>query len=249
MKVVLLTGAAQGIGRATAERFIREGYRLVASDIDMQGLEDLQKLAPERVKILAQDITGDAAPQAAVDIALSAFGNLDVLVNNAGIGRPKPLGKTTDEEIDRFLNVNIRAQLRYSRAALEVMKPGSSMINICSIFGFRGSASGGVYSVTKAAMVGLTRQMAADYGPTGIRVNGVAPGLIKTPLTAERIDNDRAFQRLMVDTTPFPRVGTPDDIASAVHFLASPDASFISGHVLVVDGGWLAANGAKPEEA
>jgi len=243
MKIVLITGAGQGIGRATAERFLATGHALVASDISAESLEALQAIAPDRVAPLVQDITENTAPDEAVDFAMSRYGHLDVLVNNAGIGRAKPIGDTTDEELDRFLDVNVRAQIRFSRSAIRVMSEGAAMVNIASIFGLRGNArSGGVYSVTKAAMVGLTRQMAADYGPAGIRVNAVAPGLIKTPLTRDRIENDPAFRRLMVDTTPFPRVGTPEDIAAAVSFLASDDAGFISGHTLVVDGGWLAAS-------
>jgi 3-oxoacyl-[acyl-carrier protein] reductase len=122
------------------------------------------------------------------------------------------------------------------------MGAGGNIINIASIFGLRGSVGSGPYAMSKAAIVGLTRQLATDYGPRGIRANAVAPGLIETPMTADRIQNDREFRRIMVDTTPFPRVGTPNDIANAVAFLASDQAAFISGHVLVVDGGWLAGN-------
>lgn len=245
MKTVIVTGAAQGIGRAIAERFVASGHAIVASDISGQGLEDLQSMAPERIAIITQDITADSAPTEAVEFAVSRFGRLDVLVNNAGVGRPRPIHESGDDDIDRFLTVNVRAQIRFCRAALAAMTSGAAIVNIASIFGLRGNAGGGVYSVSKAAMIGLTRQMAADYGPSGIRVNAVAPGLIKTPLTADRIDNDPAFRRQMVDTTPFPRVGTPEDIAAAVCFLASEDAGFISGHTLVVDGGWLVASGRR----
>jgi meso-butanediol dehydrogenase/(S,S)-butanediol dehydrogenase/diacetyl reductase len=245
MKAVLITGAAQGIGRATAERFIASGHALVATDISEQALDDLRSLAPDRIATLVQDVTADPAPEEAIGLAVARFGRLDVLVNNAGVGRPRPIHETDDSDIDRFLDINVRAQIRFSREALGAMKAGAAIVNIASIFGLRGNAGAGVYSVSKAAMIGLTRQMAADYGPSGIRINAVAPGLIKTPLTADRIDNDPAFRRQMVDTTPFPRVGTPGDIAAAVHFLASEDAGFISGHTLVVDGGWLVANGQR----
>lgn len=242
MKVVVITGAAQGIGRATAERFLANGDMLVASDVSAEGLSSLQMSAPERVATLVQDITEDSAPDEAIALAMQRFGRLDVLVNNAGIGRAKSIGDTTDDELDRFLNVNLRAQIRFSRSAVRVMTSGAAVVNMASIAGLRGIARNGIYSVAKAGMVGLTRQMAADYGPMGIRVNAVAPGIVKTPLTRERIENDPAFRRLHVDTTPFPRIGLPEDIAAAVAFLASEDASFISGHILVVDGGWLAAN-------
>lgn len=243
MRTVLITGAAQGIGLAMARRFLAGGYAVVASDRLSDGLEQLRADAPDRIAPIVQDVTADSAPEEAVALAAAHFGRLDVLVNNAGIGRAKPVGEERDEDLDRFLAVNVRAPLRYTRAALRAMEPGASIVNVASIFGFRGSAGAGVYSVTKAAMVGLTRQMAADYGPEGIRVNAVAPGVTRTAMTADRIDSgEPAFQRLMVNTTPFPRVGTPEDIANGAFFLASEEASFISGHVLVIDGGWLAAN-------
>ncbi|CAH1659481.1 SDR family NAD(P)-dependent oxidoreductase [Chelatococcus asaccharovorans] len=245
MKTVLITGAAQGIGRATAERFLASGHALVATDMSANLLEELKSVAPDRVATLAQDIKADPAPDAAVDLALKTFGRLDVLVNNAGVGEPRPIHESDDSDIDRFLDINVRAQIRFCRAALAAMTSGAAIVNIASIFGFRGNAGAGVYAVSKAAMIGLTRQLAADHGPAGIRVNAVAPGLIRTPLTADRIDNDAAFRRQMVDTTPFPRIGTPQDIAAAVCFLASEDAGFISGHTLVVDGGWLVANGRR----
>lgn len=242
MKTALVTGAAQGIGRATSERLLKDGYQLVASDMLEAGLEELRAIDPKRVAIIKQDVTAETAPDEAIALATSKFGGLNLLVNNAGIGHGKPVHDTDDALLDRFLNVNVRAQFRFSRSALKVMKPGAAIVHIASIFGLRGSVGSGAYAVSKAAMVGLTRQMATDYGPQGIRVNAVAPGLIQTPLTRERIESDKVFRKRMVETTPFPRVGRPEDIAAAVSFLASDDASFVSGHILVVDGGWLAGN-------
>jgi NAD(P)-dependent dehydrogenase (short-subunit alcohol dehydrogenase family) len=148
---------------------------------------------------------------------------------------------TSDEDLDRFLAVNLRAVFRFTREALGALEAGGCIVHIASTFGLMGNPSAAPYATTKAALVGLTRQMAGDYGPKGIRVNAVAPGVIRTPLTEERLGNP-AFRRLMVDTTPFPRIGKPEDIAAAVRFLCSEDASFVNGHVLVVDGGWSATN-------
>jgi NAD(P)-dependent dehydrogenase (short-subunit alcohol dehydrogenase family) len=121
------------------------------------------------------------------------------------------------------------------------MQAGAAIVNVASTFGLMGNPNSSSYATTKAAVVGLTRQMAGDYGPKGIRVNAVAPGVIRTPLIEERLGMP-AFRHLMVDTTPFPRVGTPQDVAGAVRFLCSDDAGFVNGHVLVIDGGWSATN-------
>ncbi|SHK11262.1 NAD(P)-dependent dehydrogenase, short-chain alcohol dehydrogenase family [Roseomonas rosea] len=241
-QVVLVTGAARGIGRAIAERFLRAGASVVATDVLSEGLTELEAVAPGRVATLVQDVTASPAPEEAVALAMARYGRLDVLVNNAGIGRAHAAGETDDEELDRFLDVNIRSVFRYTREALRVMEPGASIIQLASVFGYRGNAESSAYCMSKAALIGLTHQMAADYGPRGIRVNAVAPGLIVTALTQERIENSPRFRQLMVASTPFTRLGQPEDVANAAYFLASEEASFISGHVLVVDGGWLAAN-------
>lgn len=241
MQVALITGAAQGIGRAVADRFLRDGFALVAVDRNADGLEALAKVAPERVAIAPLDVTADEAPARAVALAVERFGRLDALVNNAGIGNSKAVHLTSDEELDRFIAVNVRSVFRFTREALGVLQAGSSIVHVASTFGLLGNPGASSYATTKAAIVGLTRQMAGDYGPRGIRVNAVAPGVIRTPLIEERL-GVAGFRRLMVDTTPFPRIGRPEDVAGAVRFLCSDDASFVNGHVLVVDGGWSATN-------
>lgn len=243
MKVALITGAAQGIGAAMAQRFLAGGYNIVASDLLSDPLATLKASAPDRVETIVQDVTSKSAADDAVSLAMDRFGRLDCLLNNAGIGRAKPVGEQSDDELDLFLAVNVRAPLGYTKAALRVLQSGASIVNTASVFGLRGSVGAGVYSVSKAAIVGLTKQMAADYGPQGIRVNAVAPGVTRTAMTAERIDSgDALFHRRMISTTPFPRLGRPEDIANGAFFLASEEAAFISGHVLVIDGGWLVAN-------
>jgi 3-oxoacyl-[acyl-carrier protein] reductase len=240
-KVAMVTGPAQGIGRAIAERLLQAGWSLVAVDRQAEGLRTLAALAPERVECELMDVTEEGAPARAMALARARFGRLDALVNNAGIGRPKPMHLTDDAELDRFLEVNLRSVFRFSREALGLMHSGACMVHVASTFGLIGNPGASAYAATKAALIGLTRQMAVDYGPKGLRINAVAPGLIRTALIEDRLEQP-AFRRLMVQTIPYPRVGEPSDVAAAVAFLCSDDASFINGHVLVVDGGWSATN-------
>ena len=243
--VAMITGGGQGLGRASALRMVREGVRVVISDLDGERLRETAALSgrPELVRTIVQDVTADSSPRDAVALALDEFGRLDWLVNNAGIGNAKALHDTSDEDWDRYMNINLRSVFRYSREAMPHLKPNrGAIVHISSIFGILGHPATAPYAASKAALIGLTRQMAADYGPQGVRVNAVAPGLIETPLTLERLKTNRRFEELMVDTTPFHRIGKPEDIANAVHFLCSDEAAFVSGHVLVVDGGWSVAN-------
>ncbi|NBQ40098.1 MAG: SDR family oxidoreductase, partial [Alphaproteobacteria bacterium] len=207
-KVAMVTGPAQGIGRAIAERLLNSGWSLVAIDRQAEGLQSLQALAPERVATAILDVTADDAPEQALELARSRFGRLDALINNAGIGRPKPMHLTDDAELDRFLNVNLRSVFRFSRQALGLIGEGGCMVHVASTFGLMGNPGASAYAATKAALIGLTRQMAVDYGPKGLRINAVAPGLIHTELISDRLDQP-AFRRLMVDTIPFPRLGKP----------------------------------------
>ena len=238
MPVVLVTGAAQGIGRAIAERFLKDGFSLVAVDRNREGLRSLEG---KNVAAAELDVTAPDAPARAIGLAQEKFGRLDCLINNAGIGNSKPVHLTSDEELDRFVAVNFRSHFRFTREALGVMKSGAAIVHVASTFGLMGNPTNSMYCSTKAALVGLTRQMAADYGPKSIRVNAVAPGVIETALVTERLAVP-AFRRLMVDTTPFPRIGRPEDVAGAVRFLCSDDAAFVNGHVLVIGGGWSATN-------
>ena len=148
-----------------------------------------------------------------------------------------------------MMGINTTSVFRLSRAAVGVMHEGSAIVNIASVFGLRGNPNSAAYAASKAAIVGLTRQMAAEHGPRGIRVNAVAPGLIVTDMTRERTQTSRRFRQLLVETTPFPRLGQPEDVAAAVTFLASDEAGFISGQVLAVDGGWLVANNRPTDDA
>jgi NAD(P)-dependent dehydrogenase (short-subunit alcohol dehydrogenase family) len=244
-QVAIITGAGSGIGRATALRFVRAGIAVLGVDLSQQGLDETRSMASDGALVdsLVGDVTAEDAPRRSVDRAVQAFGGLDYLVNNAGIGRAKAAHDTSDAEWDRYVSINLTSLFRFSREALRVLQPGrGAIVNVASVFGLFGHPNTAPYAATKAGVVGLTHQMAADYGPRGIRVNAVAPGVIETALTKERIASDFRFQALNIDPIPFPRLGSPEDVANAVHFLCSDEAAYVSGHVLVVDGGWSVTN-------
>jgi meso-butanediol dehydrogenase / (S,S)-butanediol dehydrogenase / diacetyl reductase len=240
MRVALITGAGSGIGLATARRFLADGVAVVGIGRDSAKLAELERVGAEaggQVACLSLDITQDDAPARAVAFAVSRFGRLDHLVNNAGVGSPAPVHETDDASLDYFLNLMLRAPFRLAREALKVFESGASIVNVSSTYANVGGLRGGAYSAAKAGLQGLTLHLACQYGSAGIRSNAVAPGVVPTAMTAHRLDDER-FQRMNDDMTPSPRRGTVDDIAQAIVFLASPAAGWINGQVLAVDGGW-----------
>jgi meso-butanediol dehydrogenase / (S,S)-butanediol dehydrogenase / diacetyl reductase len=190
-----------------------------------------------RVEILAADVADPKTPRRAVELAMTAFGRLDCLVNNAGAGTWAPVGETTDEMMDTVIDVSLKGPFRFCREALPHMRPGSAIINVGSVFGTLGGLDGGIYCAVKAGLVGLTQTMAAQYGAQGIRTNLVAPGVIRTDMTEAAWDA-APFQRLNHEMTPCDREGTTGDVANAIFFLASDQGSYINGQSLALDGGW-----------
>ena len=249
-RVAVITGAGSGIGRAIALRFVAEGADVFGVDMNEATLAETSSEignGPGGFKGLVCDLTAEDAPERIVEGCRAAVGAPTILVNNAGIGAAKPVHETTDEEMDRFLDVNLRSVFRLTRSVLEDMRiSGGVIIHISSIYGLRGFPTSSIYSTTKAALVGLTQNMAADYGHEGIRVNAIAPGLIHTPLTSRRIENDLWFRDTLLNGTPLGRVGQPHEVAAAALFLASDEESFITGQVLAVDGGWSTTKFAPP---
>lgn len=235
IKVAVVTGAARGIGLATTTRLLREGWAVVA--VDRSDLDDVLSL-PGQVLPIMCDLVDPATPDDIMRRTIERFGGLGLLVNNAGISGAKPVDETDDDNLARIMEVNFTVPFRMSRAALHVMKAGASIVQVASVVNFRATPSTSAYTASKAALSGLTRQMAAEYGPKGIRCNAVAPGLVETNLTADKLRSDPKFRRIWIDGTPWHRLGRPGDIAAAIAFLASSDAAFINGHTLVVDGGW-----------
>jgi NAD(P)-dependent dehydrogenase (short-subunit alcohol dehydrogenase family) len=239
MQVAVVTGASSGIGFGSAVKLSQAGMAVVCVGRDESRLAEVEQAIgdPDRVATIAVDITGDDAPAQIVDLAVSRWGHIDFLINNAGHGSPKPLHETDDEALDHFLGVMLRAPFRLARDVLPHMAPNSAIINVTSTFAVVGGLRGGAYSAAKGGLTALTTHIACQYGPQGIRCNAVAPGVTLTPMVAHRLEDER-FRKINTEMTPHQRLGRVDDIASTIAFLCSEGGSFINGQTIVVDGGW-----------
>lgn len=239
MQVAIVTGASSGIGFGCAVKLAQMGMAVVGAGRDESKLAGLADAIGDRARIatLAVDLTADDAPKRIVELAVARWGHVDFLVNNAGVGSPKPLHETDDRTLDYFLGLMLRAPFRLARDVLPHMKPGSAIINITSTFAMVGGLRGGAYSAAKGGLRALTMHIACQYGAQGIRCNAVAPGVTHTPMIEHRLQ-DEGFRKMNVEMTPHQRLGTVEDIASVVAFLCSPGGSFINGQTIVVDGGW-----------
>lgn len=245
-KIAIVTGAGSGIGQAITRLFCAEGAWVLAVDRDAKGLAETRgQCDASRFGELVGDVTDAALPDA---IRAALPGKLNILINNAGVGAGGMIENTSDDDLRRFFEINVIGLFRLARLGVELMKGhGGSIVNLASIFAEIGATASAGYSASKGAVAALTRQMATDYGPIGIRVNSLGPGLIETPLTRDRI-RDQAWRRtIFIDQAPLRRVGQPGDVANAALFLASDRSAFITGELLRVDGGW--AMGRYPREA
>jgi NAD(P)-dependent dehydrogenase (short-subunit alcohol dehydrogenase family) len=239
MQVAIVTGASSGIGFGCATKLAEAGMAVLGTGRDEGRLADLRKAVgdPSRIATLSVDLTSDDGPRRIVNTALERWGRIDYLINNAGVGSPKPLHETDDESLDYFLGLMLRAPFRLAREAVGHMQSGSAIINVTSTFAVIGGLRGGAYSAAKGGLTALTTHIACQYGPQGIRCNAVAPGVTLTPMVSTRLEDER-FRKINTEMTPYPRLGEVDDIASTVAFLCSDGASFINGQTIVVDGGW-----------
>ena len=246
-KVAIVTGCGRGIGRAIVERFVDEGAAVVGSQRSAaEGRALFERLARggAEVDFVPADVRDPGAVATAVDRALARFGHIDVLVNNAAIGLLRSVVDTTDEQYDEVMDTNLRGIFVWCRHALPPMLAagGGSVINIGSVAATVGFADDAAYCASKGAVLALTRQMAIDYSRRGVRVNCISPGFIETEQMRVYLEGhaDPASRRAELDALhPIGRVGQPSEVAAVAAFLASDDASFVTGAELVVDGGLL----------
>ena len=239
MQVAIVTGASSGIGFGCATKLAEAGMAVLGAGRDEERLAELERAIgdPERVQTVAVDLTADDGPSRVVEAAVQRWGHVDFLINNAGIGSPKPLHETDDETLDYFLGIMLRAPFRLARDVLPHMGPGSAIINVTSTFAVVGGLRGGAYSAAKGGLTALTTHIACQYGAQGIRCNAVAPGVTVTPMVEHRLQNE-GFRKMQTEMTPHTRLGRVEDVASTVAFLCSDGGSFINGQTIVVDGGW-----------
>ena len=244
-KTALITGAAAGIGEASARLFAREGARLVLIDLDAERLAaftaELEKTGSIVLEI-AGDVTRDEVARSAVERTLATFGRLDILFNVAGVVLGGTLVDCTDEEWQRTMDVNLKSMFLLSRAAIPAMirQGGGSIINMGSVAGPNGVANRGAYSVSKAGVIGLTKSLAADFVKEGIRCNCICPATVDTPSLRARIasaPDPEAARRSFIARQPMGRIGRPEEIAALALFLASEDSRYMTGQALVMDGG------------
>ncbi|CAH0237802.1 SDR family NAD(P)-dependent oxidoreductase [Microbacterium foliorum] len=238
-KTVIVTGAASGIGKATASRIAREGGRVIASDIAADKLDALKAELPDA------DITtvaGDLTKQDAIDAVIAAAGDrIDALANVAGINDDfSPAGETTDAVWDRVIAINLTAPFKLMRAVLPIIEKAGrgSILNVSSEAGLRGNASGNAYTASKHGIIGVTKSAAFMYGPKGIRVNSVAPGGVATGIPMPPNMSEYGSSRLAPFQQSIPTVATAEHLAASITFLLSDDAVNINGAVLASDGGW-----------
>jgi NAD(P)-dependent dehydrogenase (short-subunit alcohol dehydrogenase family) len=242
-KVALVTGAARGIGLATAKRFLADGWRVALLDIERQLLDDaVSAIAdPDRTLAVHCDVADAAAVAAAIATVQGQFGRLDALINNAGIAVFAPLLETQDQDWNRVLAVNLTGPFLCAKAAAPLMREqgGGAIVNITSISAVRASTLRSAYGTSKAGLAHLTKQLAVELASLGIRVNAVAPGPVDTAMAkAVHSPEIRADYH---DAIPLNRYGLEEELAEAIFFLCSDRASYITGQILAVDGGFDAA--------
>lgn len=228
-KIAIVTGSSSGIGKAIAEKFIKEGAKVVFSDID----------EIDNVLFKKCDVSKSKEVNDLINFCLEKFGGLDIMVNNAGIGTLADITTLTDEEWQKVIGINLSGVFYGARAASKVMKEGGSIINMSSILGSVGFASAVAYCAAKGGVDQITKAGALDLSKKGIRINSIAPGFIKTNMT-KGLQEDEAYSSFINMMTPMGHMGEVEDIANAAVYLASSDSKYTTGTTLYVDGGYRA---------
>lgn len=248
-KVAIVTGAGAGMGKAIALLFASEGCKVVATDVNQLRLDTLKNEVRENggeITTLIANMAKEEDIENMIRTATTSYGTLDILVNNAGImDHFQPVGDVENNMWEKVMKINLEGPFKAMRSAVKIFlaKGNGNIINICSIGGLKGGAAGAAYTASKHALIGLTRNTGYMYSKSGIRCNGIAPGAVNTSI-GDTIDFNKVTplinDRIMTGMALNPRTGEPSEIAKAALFLASDDASFVNGHILVVDGGWSA---------
>lgn len=238
-KTIVISGASGGIGIAISKAFYNEGYNVVLLyNKNKKSLEDEFSLGDKRVLMLKGDLSKESDVLKIKEEVYSTFNSVDVIVNNAGISLVKFFDETTCEEWDNVFDVNVKSAFMLIKAFLPEMinKKRGNIINISSMWGISGASMEVCYSASKAALIGMSKALAKEIGPSGINVNVVAPGVIDTRMNNHLSKED---MEALIEETPINRIGTPEDVANAVLFLCDKKASFITGEVISVDGGFI----------
>jgi len=245
-KVAIVTGGGGGLGSLAARAFAAAGADVAVvgrTAEKLRAVEDAIRGAGRRAAAIVADVTRSADVNRMVEQAVGAFGRVDILLNNAGVTSPKTVVELTDDDWHRIMDTSATGAFYCSRAVAPVMmrQREGCIISVGSILSARGMAQRAAYSAAKAAVMNLTRALALELGPHGIRVNAIAPTVIITDLNRELVRTQPELYQAVLDRTPLGRLGAPEDIAGALVFLASPAARFITGQTLFVDGGYTAA--------
>lgn len=239
-KVAVVTGAAQGIGREIALLLARKGAAVALCDVNQEGVDETARRIQEEggsCRTFKVDVSHFQDAETVIKEAVDQLGSVDILVNNAGITKDNVLLRMKEEQWDQVMAVNLKGTFNFTKAAIRVMlrQKSGKIINIASITGLMGNAGQANYAASKAGVIGFTKAIAREYADRGITVNAVAPGFISTSMTDAIPERDR---EALIVQIPMKRLGTPEDVAQAVYFLASEGANYITGQVLGINGGF-----------